>query len=199
MKKIMISAALSGAALLASPVSAATVATIGEGLTFCESQNPSIFTAADCDLGGAGDLANTLNTSDMLTFEGNGELGGFVADGDGVGNGDFPDYATIVLEQDSVITMTLLNAQAGFDALFSFGSLANTVLDLEGDTVSFFASAGSYLFGLDATRPSDSATRVGSSYLLDVDVAAVPVPAGGLLLLTALGGIGASRRRKKAA
>jgi len=42
-----------------------------------------------------------------------------------------------------------------------------------------------------------SDSLAGASF--DLDVAAVPLPAGGLLLLTALGGMAAVRRRRKAA
>lgn len=41
-------------------------------------------------------------------------------------------------------------------------------------------------------------TRDGSPVTFDFDVASVPLPAGGLLLLAALGGLGLARRRKAA-
>lgn len=194
MKNALAATALMVASFLSTSAVAAPInALVSVGSTFCESNNHSIFSASDCDLGGNRDLSNSVNSSDKITFLGNGRLAGYVADGPGVGNGNYPDYATISLKKASKLTFTLLSPEAGFDAAFAFGNLASTALSGANPSISFVADAGDYFFALDATKPSDSLTKIASSYALNVT--AIPLPAGAVLLLSALTGLGFMRRR----
>lgn len=198
MKTSLLAAATTAATLFATSSSAAIVANIGDGQSFCESQNLSVWSGTDCDLGGNADLSNSLGSSDALTFLGAGSLLGFVADASGTNNTNYPDYATITLSQNSIVTMSLVAPDNGFDAAFQFGNAFAGPVTLDGSSLSysFVAAAGSYFFGIDATNPTNSNSRVTTSYALEVQ--AVPLPAGFALMLTGMGGFAAMRRKKKA-
>lgn len=61
-----------------------------------------------------------------------------------------------------------------------------------------FLSTGAPGQNLVFSWANSSGTTNGGAISFDFDVAAVPLPAGGLLLLTALGGLALTRRRKAA-
>ena len=198
MRKTVIAAALTAATAFAAPAGAAPInALVADGGTFCESLSPSVFSRSDCDLGGKRDLSNSASSKDKITFLGSGRLAGYVADGAGVGNGNYPDYATIVLQKAGELTFTLLSPDRGFDASFAFGSLASTDLSGANPSISFFADAGTYFFAINATEPSDSPVKIASSY--ELSVTAIPLPAGAVLLLSGLAGFAVMRRKRQAA
>jgi len=119
-----------------------------------------------------------------------------------VGNGKV-DFATGVLNSQTF--STTIAAGGDFAPRLSF--------DIDGDGVAEFGS-GNDEFGVFADTANLSAlTRFylalddsgannddnHDDIIVRVDVAPIPLPAGGLLLLTALGGVAALRRRRKAA
>ena len=76
-------------------------------------------------------------------------------------------------------------------------SLASTQGSLLSGLATFiYDGSGDFLYFADTSgTPGDN----GGPVLDNVKLSAVPLPAGGLLLLGALGGIAALRRRRKAA
>lgn len=200
MKKTVMTAAFVGATALAMPAAAAT---IGAGATFCESLNENvargIFAASDCDAGGNPDWSNNSNNPSALTVNGSATVLGFVKDNGDTGTGKYPDYANITLSEKAQVTVTLVEPDTGFDALLTWtgnGTAVSEVLNGQVGTFSFLVEAGTYLFGLDATTPTDQNFSTSSAYT--IGISAVPLPAGLVLLLTGMGGLAAMRRRKTA-
>jgi hypothetical protein len=119
-----------------------------------------------------------------------------------VGNGSV-DFATGVLNGQTF--STTIAAGGNFAPLLSF--------DINGDGVAdFFSSDDEFGVFADARNLSaltrfylaldDSGANNDDNHddiIVRVDVAPIPLPAGGLLLLTALGGMAVVRRRRKAA
>ena len=82
---------------------------------------------------------------------------------------------------------------------FTFVGTINNKLAQGGQTLSFSGGPFSYLALVDVTKTLFPATSSFDGFDLNaVGVSPVPLPAGGLLLLTAIGGLAAARRRKAA-
>jgi hypothetical protein len=120
----------------------------------------------------------------------------------------------------------ILSDAAGLDITLSTGSYqTTTLLDITGtllggiqgtiehdDGISLFDDGVLVVDSSKPTSPIDTAYQLSSGNfrliysaanfnpeVLSVDASPIPLPAGGVLLLTALGGIGIARRRRKAA
>lgn len=95
--------------------------------------------------------------------------------------------ATPLLGSSNSATFTLTNTVTNASVSASF-----TTNVLLGDPENLFGQrfdAGSYTLEIDGDGPKDA--------LYDITISTVPLPAGGLLLLTALGGMGVARRRRR--
>jgi len=122
----------------------------------------------------------------------------------GGANDNYDNYETLVLDFSQEISLTSLtlrdsnhnllntndeiwiyNATLGYAAYFYVG--VSNLLD--------WGIGSTWWFEM-ALAPNHTPTEF---YISAINVSPVPVPAGGLLLLTALGGMAAARRRRKAA
>jgi hypothetical protein len=84
---------------------------------------------------------------------------------------------------------------------FTLVGQINNSLAQDGQTLSFSGGPFTYLALVDVTKNLFPVTQLSSRDGFDlnaVGVSPVPLPAGGLLLLTAIGGLAAARRRKAA-
>ncbi|WP_375173324.1 choice-of-anchor C family protein [Pseudooceanicola sp.] len=98
---------------------------------------------------------------------------------------------------DSPVRKDLFAAIAGFSDQFSFYTTGRTRTDMGWTTMSldFVANDTSHLLQFDSITDG-AAYGPALDNVRIVDATPVPVPAAGLLLLTALGGIGLAKRRK---
>jgi hypothetical protein len=194
-KKNLFFCAVAASLALSAPASAVTV-TIADGETWCDSANKLSSTASCSNPNSKADLRQTSGL-DSVTFAGSGTILGFVQDGPGL-TANWADAAMITLNSASNITFSLEDpSDALFDGSFSFGGLvfADPIINATNSSLTFGVAAGTYAFAFDATAPNQAIANT-SEYTFAVS--AVPVPAAGLLLLTALGGFASVKRRKKA-
>lgn len=136
-------------------------------------------------------------------------LTGLELDGDGIGVRDdevsLQEMVTVTFERSvKVVGVYLLDLFAGEEAdIFVDGEFAGFVAstptaNTTGGFAGFGPDAPVWLTSISFT-PWAGSTKQGPDFALaGIEIAAVPLPAGGVLLLTALGGLGLAARRRKA-
>ena len=93
--------------------------------------------------------------------------------------------------EDFVFSASGRNIDSDFDGFTLEAIVGATTYNLDIDGALFAVGAGEQF----TIRASGDVTSPGN---FDLTIAAIPLPAAGLMLLTALGGLGIARRRKKA-
>jgi len=214
MKKAL--AALAVAMAFAAPVSAATIGTIGpanEGLFPLDLPNPlngvygeqiflNIFTNIRVTILGSEAGFNNSFSFGSVTYNTGGNTNAFFDTG--LGNNDYLGTGIASWVVSNVATGLLNfsfgvnnNASTVVNGLNPDGSFANSPPNFFASFLPGFNSFGgsSVLLFLDdgGAGPDDN----HDDLIVRLDIAPIPVPAAGLMLLLALGGLGAMARRRR--
>jgi hypothetical protein len=209
MKTVKIAAVAVATSLMASAASAATLGLIGGGYQNQVIANYDLMP----DLDGAtvqyltGDVKNDTNG---LAATGPGTVT-FTYLGSEAGNTNYSARVangTMFTEASTVGSMASYTVAAGTNLLdFFFGTLAplGAIGQIYNDgaavpnsndfAIGYYQSSGSWYALFDDIQASD---RDFDDFALRIDIAPVPLPAAGFLLLAGLGAMGAVARRRKA-
>jgi hypothetical protein len=99
---------------------------------------------------------------------------------------------------DVYVGSSYVNGSFDISSFTLVGQISNSLAQL-GQTLSFSSGPYSYLALVDVTWTEYPGSSSFDGFDLNaVGVSPVPLPAGGLLLLTAIGGLAVARRRKAA-
>lgn len=145
--------------------------------------------------GGAGlgvcSVVNGAGQCDPANDDNVGAIGGSNNAGDGT-------YENLVLTFSSAVNLESVKFRAEGHGLFT-GTVKINGIDtgITGGILNT-ALSGS-VFSFQYLPVASTAGSTNEFYIDSVDISAIPVPAAGVLLLTALGGLGLARRRKRAA